>query len=57
MGCAAATHNLGEFAEMEGKFKEALEFYDQAGRLAWWAGFKEGRVEAKAAVKRVQGKM
>ncbi|CAI6313536.1 unnamed protein product [Periconia digitata] len=53
-GCTAATHNLGEFAEMVGDFTEARKFYDEAGRIAYRAGFKQGSVHAKEGLKRVE---
>ncbi|PVH99565.1 hypothetical protein DM02DRAFT_528752 [Periconia macrospinosa] len=56
-GCATATHNLGEFAEMEGRLQEARELYDRASRMAFRAGFKEGSVHAKEGLKRVDKKI
>jgi hypothetical protein len=53
MGCAVATHNLGEFFEMEGKIKEARQKYEEAARLAKVMGFKEGQTNARAGLKRL----
>ncbi|KAI4654236.1 uncharacterized protein J4E78_007281 [Alternaria triticimaculans] len=52
MGCAVATHNLGEFLEMEGKIGEARRKYEEAAGLAKKIGFGEGVAEARAGVKR-----
>lgn len=52
MGCAVATHNLGEFFEMEGRLKEAKERYQEAASLAKKLGFAEGVTNAKAGVTR-----
>jgi tetratricopeptide (TPR) repeat protein len=53
-GCAVATHNLGEFYEMEGKIKEARQKYEEAAGLAKSLGFKEGQVNARAGLKRLK---
>ena len=53
-GCAVATHNLGEFYEMEGKIKEARQKYEEAAGLARSLGFKEGQVNARAGLKRLK---
>lgn len=42
IGCAVATHNLGEFAEMLGQKVEARKFYEEARGLARAIGFQEG---------------
>ncbi|KAF2812446.1 uncharacterized protein BDZ99DRAFT_558425 [Mytilinidion resinicola] len=55
-GCAVATHNLGEFAEMEGKIQEARKRYQEAASLAKAVGFKEGEINAKEGLKRLKGK-
>ena len=54
MGCAVATHNLGEFFEMEGKFQEARQKYKDAEQLAKKIGFPEGQANAKAGIARVK---
>ncbi|OAL53713.1 hypothetical protein IQ07DRAFT_532155, partial [Pyrenochaeta sp. DS3sAY3a] len=53
VGCVAATHNLGEFLEMEGRLSEARGRYEEAERLARKVGFREGVGNARAGVKRV----
>ncbi|KAI4677315.1 uncharacterized protein J4E88_007123 [Alternaria novae-zelandiae] len=52
MGCAVATHNLGEFYEMEGRIGEAKRKYEEAAQLAKKVGFAEGVTNARAGVKR-----
>lgn len=54
VGCAVATHNLGEFFEMEGRLKEARQKYDEAVNLAKSIGFADGLTNAKAGLKRVK---
>lgn len=54
MGCAVATHNLGEFLEMQGNIKEARRKYQEAASLAKTVGFHEGQVNAKAGLKRLK---
>ncbi|KAF2830381.1 hypothetical protein CC86DRAFT_452823 [Ophiobolus disseminans] len=54
MGCAVATHNLGEFFEMEGKVAEARQRYEEAASLARAMGFAEGQVAARAGLKRLK---
>lgn len=54
MGCAVATHNLGEFFEMEGKIKEAKQKYEEAASLAKAMGFSEGLTNAKLGLRRLQ---
>ncbi|KAF2874418.1 hypothetical protein BDV95DRAFT_604599 [Massariosphaeria phaeospora] len=54
LGCAVATHNLGEFLEMEGKINEARQKYDEAASLAKKAGFAQGQANAKAGLKRLK---
>lgn len=56
MACAVATHNLGEFAEMEGKIKEARKWYNEAKSLAKAIGFEEGVQMADEGVKRLKGR-
>ncbi|KAF2737020.1 hypothetical protein EJ04DRAFT_574877 [Polyplosphaeria fusca] len=55
-GCATATHNLGEFLEMEGRVNEARAKYQEAQSLARSVGFKEGVAQAKEALKRLDQK-
>lgn len=54
MGCAVATHNLGEFFEMEGKIDEAQQKYNEAVSLSKKAGFPEGTANAKAGLQRLK---
>lgn len=54
VGCAVATHNLGEFCEMEGRIKEARQKYTEADSLAKAVGFADGQVNAKAGLKRLK---
>ena len=54
IGCAVATHNLGEFYEMEGKIKEARQQYEQTAGLAKSMGFSEGQTNARAGLKRLK---
>ena len=54
VGCAVATHNMGEFFEMEGKIEEARQKYKDADQLAKKAGFPEGRQNAKAGLARLK---
>ena len=54
VGCAVATHNLGEFFEMEGKVGEARVKYEEAASLAKAMGFTEGYTNAKEGLKRLK---
>jgi hypothetical protein len=54
VGCAVATHNLGEFFEMEGKVKEAREQYEAAAKMAKAVGFVEGNANARAGLMRLK---
>jgi hypothetical protein len=54
VGCAVATHNLGEFYEMEGKIHEARQKYKEAEQLAKKVGFPEGQANAKAGIARLK---
>jgi hypothetical protein len=54
IGCAVATHNLGEFFEMEGKIKEARQKYEEAASLAKSMGFAEGQTNARAGLRRLK---
>ncbi|CAG8949974.1 hypothetical protein HYFRA_00004306, partial [Hymenoscyphus fraxineus] len=42
VGCAVATHNLGEFAEMDGNVANARKFFEQANAISKTIGFQEG---------------
>ncbi|KAL3424272.1 TPR domain-containing protein [Phlyctema vagabunda] len=53
VGCAVATHNLGEFAEMDGDIREARKRYQEARALAKSIGFEDGVENAKAALDRL----
>jgi hypothetical protein len=53
VGCAVATHNLGELAEMDGDIAEARRCYEEARSLARAIGFQEGVVNSEAALKRL----
>ncbi|TAQ88314.1 hypothetical protein B7494_g3367 [Chlorociboria aeruginascens] len=57
IGCAVATYNLGEFAEMDGDIAEARKKYEEAGSLAKALGFKEGVMNSDKALKRLSGSM
>jgi hypothetical protein len=54
MGCAVATHNLGEFFEIEGKIVEARQKYEEAASLAKSIGFADGQTAARAGLKRLK---
>ena len=54
MGCAVATHNLGEFAEMDGDIAEARRRYEEAKGLSKAIGFQEGVVNAGKGLKRLK---
>ena len=56
VGCAVATHNLGEFAEMDGDIREARRKFEEAKALAKAIGFQDGVVMSEKALKRVNGK-
>lgn len=53
VGCAVATHNLGEFAEMVGDVAEARRRYDEALSLSRAIKFKDGVVNATVAIHRL----
>ncbi|KAI9673638.1 MAG: hypothetical protein M1817_002275 [Caeruleum heppii] len=55
VGCAVATHNLAEFAEMDGDVAEARRRFDEARGLARVIGFEEGVVNAEEGLRRVRG--
>ena len=52
--CAVATHNLGEFAEMDGNIAEARKRFEEAKSLARAIGFQEGILNAEEALNRIQ---
>jgi hypothetical protein len=54
MGCAVATHNLGEFFEIEGKIVEARQKYEEAASLAKSISFADGQTAARAGLKRLK---
>lgn len=54
VGCAVATHNLGEFYEMEGKTKEARQKYQEAASMAKAVGFAEGQFNARSGLARLK---
>ena len=54
-GCVAATHNLGEFAEMDGNIAEARSRYEEAGSIAHAIGFEEGVTSANEGLRRLAG--
>ena len=49
-----ATHNLGEFAEMDGNIVEARKRYDEAKSLAKAIGFQEGFINSEDALRRLE---
>ncbi|KAK3110855.1 hypothetical protein LTR53_014422 [Teratosphaeriaceae sp. CCFEE 6253] len=51
VGCAVATHNLGEFAEMLGWKEEARRKYAEAVSIARAVGFQEGVENSTARLK------
>jgi len=51
-----ATHNLGEFLEMEGRIGEAKKRFQEARGLAKGLGFKEGVGNAEEGLRRLEGK-
>lgn len=53
LGCAVATHNLGEFAEMDGDIAEARRRYDEARSIAKALGFQEGIRNSEMALRRL----
>ncbi|MCJ1340420.1 hypothetical protein MMC09_005716 [Bachmanniomyces sp. S44760] len=53
IGCAVATHNLGEFLEMEGDIRGARVRYEEAGGLARAIGFREGVGNAEEGLRRL----
>ena len=53
VGCAVATHNLGEFAELDENIQEARRRYEEAAALAKAIGFPEGVANAKKGLRRL----
>ncbi|RAL58566.1 hypothetical protein DID88_003342 [Monilinia fructigena] len=53
IGCAVATHNLGEFAEMDGNIQEARKRYEEARSLASAMGFKEGEAQSEERLAKI----
>lgn len=51
IGCAVATHNLGEFAEMNKDFAEAKKRYQEAVGLSRAIGFEEGVEQSSARLR------
>lgn len=56
LACAVATHNLAEFAEMDGDIAAARLKYEEAKSLAKVLGFQEGVSNAEAALRRISEK-
>lgn len=54
VGCAVATHNLGEFAEMAGDWPIATRYYREAESLAKGIGFEDGVTNAQEGLVRVE---
>jgi hypothetical protein len=52
-GCAVATHNLGEFAEMDGNIAEARKRYQEAKSLAKAIGFQDGVIQSEDSLRRL----
>nr|POE56353.1 tpr repeat-containing protein p27g11.02 [Quercus suber] len=55
IGCAVATHNLGEFAEMLGDTATAKARYGEAVSLARAIGFREGMENSSARLRKLSG--
>lgn len=56
LGCAVATHNLGEFAEMVGEWGEARRRYGEAVGLARVIGFQEGVENSSERLRGLEGR-
>ncbi|OBT69218.1 hypothetical protein VE03_01840 [Pseudogymnoascus sp. 23342-1-I1] len=56
LACAVATHNLAEFAEMDGDIAAARLKYEEAKSLSKVLGFKEGVSNAEAGLRRLSEK-
>ena len=57
VACAVATHNLGEFAEMEGLVEEARRKYVEAESLARVTQFWDGVRNAREGIRRLDKKV
>lgn len=57
VGCAVATHNLGEFAEMSKDIDLAQKKYREAISIARAVGFQEGVEQSSARLKELEGKV
>ena len=55
-GCAVATANLGDFAQMEGDLEEAKRRWEEGRSLSKAIGFQEGEQETKDKLKRLGGR-
>jgi hypothetical protein len=53
VGCVVATHNLGEFAEMDGNIAEARARFEEAKSLAKAINFQEGMISSEDALRRL----
>lgn len=53
IGCAVATHNLGEFAEMAGDLPVAIKYYREAESVGKGIGFEDGVKNAQEGLARV----
>ena len=53
VGCAVATHNLAEFAEMDGNLIEARKRYEEAKALSRAIGFGDGLTRADKGLRRI----
>lgn len=53
IGCAVATHNLGEFAEMDGNIAEARKRFEEAKSIAKGIGFQGGVINSEEALRRL----
>lgn len=56
LACAVATHNLAEFAEMDGDIAAARLKYEEAKSLSKVIGFTEGVANADAGLRRLSEK-
>ena len=54
LGCAVATHNLGEFAEMLGDMGEAKRRYQEAISIGKAIGFQEGVQNGQERLKQLK---
>lgn len=52
-GCAVATTNLGDFAQMEGDLEEARRRWEEGRSLSRAIGFQEGEREATEKLERL----